>query len=225
MIVKVCGITNEDDALLSVALGADLLGFVFAPSPRQVASQVAADIVKRLPPEIVAVGVFRDEAPKRVVDVALRSGLRAVQLHGHETAEETRWIRQRVPMVIKAFPAGDPRLARAVDYGADVVLLDGARPGSGNTWDRALADEVPAGLRVMVAGGLDATNVAAVVARTRCWGVDVSSGVEKSPGCKDPLELRAFMAAALAADPGGADWDGAHPEPRSAGPYDWEDDT
>ncbi|MDA8062741.1 MAG: phosphoribosylanthranilate isomerase, partial [Actinomycetota bacterium] len=136
MIVKICGTTNEDDALLSVALGADMVGFVFAPSPRQIAPQVAADIVKRLPPEIVAVGVFRDEAPKRVVEIALRSGMRAAQLHGHESAEDTRWVRQRVPMVIKAFTAGDPRLARAVDYGADVVLLDGPRPGSGQTWDR-----------------------------------------------------------------------------------------
>ncbi len=217
MIVKICGTTNEDDALLSVALGADLVGFVFAPSPRQIAPQIAADIVKRLPPEIVAVGVFRDEAPKRVVDIALRSGMRAVQLHGHETAEDTRWVRQRVPMVIKAFIAGDSRLARAVDYGADVILLDGPRPGSGQVWDRTLVDEVPAGLRVMVAGGIIPRNVAEVIARTRCWGVDVASGVEKTPGVKDPVKLRELIAAAKAADPEGVDL-------ADGGPYDWEED-
>lgn len=245
MIVKICGTTNEDDALLSVALGADLLGFVFAPSPRQVAAQVAADIVKRLPPEIVAVGVFRDEAPKRVVDVAHRSGMRAVQLHGRETAEQTRWIRQRVPLVIKAFPAGDAKVAQALDYGADIVLLDGLHPGSGEVWDRSLADQVPPGPRTMVAGGLDATNVAGVIARTGCWGVDVSSGVEKAPGVKDPVKLRAFIAAAKSADPGDTvDRSDlvAQPEPpggparpggperpggparRSGAVYDWEDE-
>jgi phosphoribosylanthranilate isomerase len=140
--------------------------------------------------------------------------MRAVQLHGHESAEDTRWVRQRVPMVIKAFSAGDPRLARAVDYGADVVLLDGPRPGSGQGWDRSLVDEVPAGLRVMVAGGVTPGNVAEVIARTHCWGVDVSTGVEKAPGVKDPVKLRELIAAAKAADPDGPD----------GGPYDWEED-
>lgn len=226
MIVKICGTTNEDDALLSVALGADLIGFIFAPSPRQIAPQVAADIVKRLPPEIVAVGVFRDEAPKRVVDIALRSGMRAVQLHGHETPEETRWIRERVPLVIKVFAAGDPKVARALDYGADIVMLDGPRPGSGEGWDRSHAGEVPPGPRLMIAGGLDATNVAGVIARTRCWGVDAASGVEKAPGAKDPVRLRAFIAAAKAAAPDGGDGaDGAGGDWPAGGVYDWEDDA
>ncbi|MHB8506724.1 MAG: phosphoribosylanthranilate isomerase, partial [Acidimicrobiales bacterium] len=148
MIVKVCGTTNEDDALLSVALGADMLGFIFAPSPRQIAPQVASDIAKRLPAdEVVPVGVFRDELPQRVVDIALRSGMRAVQLHGDETPEQTRWIRARVPMVIKVFAAGDRRVARAREYGADVLMLDAPSPGSGRVFDWALAAEVPSGRR------------------------------------------------------------------------------
>ncbi|MEY3092892.1 MAG: N-(5-phosphoribosyl)anthranilate isomerase, partial [Actinomycetota bacterium] len=81
MFVKICGITNEDDALLAVAMGADAVGFVFAPSPRQVAPQVVYDITRRLPPEILTVGVFRDELPDRVFDVASRAGVKAVQLH------------------------------------------------------------------------------------------------------------------------------------------------
>ena len=110
MFVKICGITSEEDALLAIAMGADAVGFVFAPSSRQLAPGRAADIVKRLPPEILTVGVFRDEAPERVVDIVQHAGLAAAQLHGHESAEDTRFIRERIPVVIKAFPGGDPEL-------------------------------------------------------------------------------------------------------------------
>src|SRR5271155_1692629 len=110
MFVKICGITTEQDALLAVAMGADAIGFVFAPSPRQVAPQVAGDIIKRVPPEIIGVGVFRDAAPQR--------GLRAVQLHGHEPAVVSQWLSSRMPMVIQAFAAGDPRVRRAAEYRA-----------------------------------------------------------------------------------------------------------
>jgi phosphoribosylanthranilate isomerase len=155
MIIKICGTTSEDDALLAVAMGADMVGFIFAPSPRQIAIQKAADIVKRLPSEIVSVGVFRDEAPARVVELAHTAGMGAVQLHGHETAEQTRWIRKRVPFVIKAFSAADERVLTASDYGADAILLDGARPGSGRLFDWELASRLPAGQALMIAGGLD----------------------------------------------------------------------
>jgi phosphoribosylanthranilate isomerase len=202
MIVKIEGITNEDDALLAVAMGANMIGFVFAPSPRQIAPQRAADIAKRLPTdEAWPVGVFRDEAPERVVEIARRTGMRAVQLHGNETPQQTRWIRKHVPAVIKAFPAGDLRVSRAGDYGADVILLDSPSPGSGRVFDWALAAEVPAGQRFMIAGGLTPDNVAGAVVRTQPWGVDVASGVESSPGVKDPVKLRAFIAAARAAAP------------------------
>src|SRR5215218_1764208 len=84
MFVKICGITNEDDALLAVAMGADALGFVFAPSSRQIAAQQVYDITRRLPPEVLTVGVFRDDHPSRVIEVVQRSGVKAAQLHGHE---------------------------------------------------------------------------------------------------------------------------------------------
>ena len=90
MFVKICGITNEDDALLAVAMGADAVGFVFAPSPRQIAVQQVYDITRRLPPEILTVGVFRDEHPKRVVDIVHRSGVKAAQLHGNESRRRRR---------------------------------------------------------------------------------------------------------------------------------------
>src|SRR5437868_11029322 len=113
MFVKVCGTTSEEDALLAVAMGADAVGFIFAPSPRQVAPSLVADVVKRLPPEVVTVGVFRDESPARVVEVVNSTGLKGAQLHGHETPEQAKWVRARVPFVIQAFSAGDRAVRRA----------------------------------------------------------------------------------------------------------------
>lgn len=198
MFVKICGTTTEEDALLAVAMGADAVGFVFAPSPRRITAQTAADIVKRLPPEILTVGVFRDESPERVVEVVNGSGLKGAQLHGHETPDQTAFVRERVPLVIQGFAAGDPAVSRAGDYPADVVLLDSPSPGSGQVFDWQLA-EVPDGLRVMLAGGLTPANVGEAIAKVHPWGVDVVSGVESSPGRKDPVKVRAFVAAAKAA--------------------------
>ena len=137
MFVKVCGVTNEDDALLAVAMGADAVGFVFAPSPRQIHPEVVRDIVRRLPPEILTIGVFRNETPERVIDVVARTGLKGAQLHGGETAEDLRLVRLRVPFVIQALPAGDTRLAGAGTgpESADVVLIDAPTPGSGEVFD------------------------------------------------------------------------------------------
>ena len=206
MFVKICGTTTEEDALLAVALGADAIGFVFAPSPRMVSPTRVADIVKRLPGEILTVGVFRNEAPERVVEVVNRAGLGGAQLHGQESVEQAEFVRKRVRFLIKAFPAGDPHVARAADYGADVIMVDSKSPGSGKVFDWALA-EVPDGLRLMLAGGLNAANVAAAVAQVHPWGVDVATGVEASPGRKDPRKLRAFVLAARAAEHAANDTD------------------
>ena len=198
MFVKICGTTSEEDALLAVALGADALGFVFAPSPRMVSATRVSDIVKRLPREILTIGVFRNEVPERVVAVVNQAGLGGAQLHGHETPEQAEYVRKRVRFLIKAFPAGDPTVARAAEFAADAILVDSKSPGSGKVFDWALA-EVPSGLRLMLAGGLDAANVGAAVAQVHPWGVDVATGVEASPGRKDPRKLRAFVLAARAA--------------------------
>ena len=218
MFVKICGTTSEEDALLSVAMGADAVGFIFAPSPRQVTPGHVADIVKRLPREVLTVGVFRDEAPARVVEIVNSVGLRAAQLHGHETAEQAQYVRARVPLVIQAFKAGDPAVARVLEYGADAILLDAATPGSGEVFDWSLA-EVPDGIRLILAGGLTPDNVAKAIAQVHPWGVDVATGVEASPGRKDALKVRAFVAAVRAAEP---------PAPIDPGgdeafePYDWD---
>jgi phosphoribosylanthranilate isomerase len=216
--VKICGITNEEDALLAVAMGADALGFVFAPSSRQVAAGHVRDIVRRLPPEILTLGVFRDESPQRVVEQAQAAGLAGVQLHGHETPEDARWVRSRVSFLIQAFPAGAEALRRSDEWGADVILIDSPTPGSGQIFDWSLAEGAPSGRRIVLAGGLDPDNVADAIARVRPWGVDVSSGVEASPGRKDARKVRAFVAAAKAA--GGED-----EEPvRERAPYDWQEE-
>jgi phosphoribosylanthranilate isomerase len=217
MFVKICGITNEDDALLSVALGADAVGFMFAPSPRQLQPVRARDIVRRLPPEILTVGVFRDESRQRVVELVNQVGLKCAQLHGHESAADTRWVREHVPWVIKAFIAGDPRLEHFDDYGADAALIDSATPGSGRVFDWSLAEGAPQHRRVMLAGGLTPDNVTAAIRRTQPWGVDVSTGVERAPGRKDPVKLREFIERAKAAET--KPYRGIDDEP-----YDWEDD-
>jgi phosphoribosylanthranilate isomerase len=196
--VKICGTTTEEDALLAVALGADAVGFVFAPSPRMVSATRVADIVKRLPREILTIGVFRDEAPERVVAVVNQAGLGGAQLHGRETAEQAQYVRSRVRFLIKAFAAGDPNVTQAADYSADVIMVDSKTPGSGKVFDWTLA-EVPSGQRLMLAGGLDSANVGAAVAQVHPWGVDVATGVEAAPGRKDPRKLRAFVVAARSA--------------------------
>jgi phosphoribosylanthranilate isomerase len=226
LMVKICGLTNEADALLAVGLGADAVGFVFAPSPRQVSPATVTDIVKRLPHGVLSVGVFRDEAPARVVDIANHVGLGAVQLHGHEMAEEARWVRQRVPRTIKAFPAGDRTIERFADFGADYLLIDGENPGSGKVFDWRMGEGVADPRRLIVSGGLHPDNVAQAVAHLHPFGVDVCSGVEASPGRKDPRLLAAFVANArqaaqeLADDHGPLD-DTEAPTRSDADPYDW----
>ncbi len=201
LFVKICGITNEDDALLAAAMGADAIGMIFAASSRRVTAGVARDIVRRLPPEVLSVGVFRDEKRERVVDIANTIGLRAVQLHGHESAEDTRWVAERVPNVIRAFGVSDPALtpSRLSAYGEVSLLLDSPAPGSGEAFDWSLIDELALGRGFVLAGGLTPANVARAVGRVRPWGVDVSSGVEARPGIKDPVKVQQFIANARAA--------------------------
>ena len=193
MFIKICGITNEQDALLAVALGADALGFVFAPSPRQIAPGLARDIVKRLPPEIMTVGVFRNEHPSRVIEIVNEARLQGAQLHGHESIAITAEVATQVRFVIKAVVAGSHDASNADLFSSDAVLVDGLHPGSGTTYDWDLLQQLPDSVHVMLSGGLTADNVASGIEQVRPWGVDVSSGVEKSPGLKDAVKLRHFI--------------------------------
>ena len=193
MFVKICGITNEQDALLAVALGADALGFVFAPSPRQISPALAREIVKRLPPETVTVGVFRNETPSRIIEIVNEARLQGAQLHGHETPAMTAEVATDVRFVIKAVVAGSQDAAHASNFASDAILVDGLHPGSGTSYDWDLLQDIPTNIRLMLSGGLTPENVAAGIAQVRPWGVDVSSGVEKAPGLKDAVKMRHFI--------------------------------
>ncbi len=220
--IKICGITTADDALLATALGADAVGFILAPSRRQIVPPRVEEIVRRLPPDVLTVGVFRDEAPQRVIEIVNRCGLKAAQLSGRESMEETRLIRESVPSVIKAFPGGSPALSVADRYGADIVMVDSDTPGSGQVFDWSLAEGAPGGIRLLMAGGLTPENVATAIAKVKPWGVDVATGVEMSPGRKDPARLRAFINAVRGTEP--AHSEPVEQEPDEDAPYDWEEE-
>jgi phosphoribosylanthranilate isomerase len=197
---------------------------VFAPSRRQIQPARARDIVRRLPPEVLTVGVFRDDLPQRVVETVNVVGLRAAQLHGRERPEDGQHVAQRVPVLIKAFSAGDRLLDLAGEYGAAAILVDSPVPGSGELFDWSALDGTSRHERLILAGGLTPTNVADAIGVVRPWGVDVSSGVEARPGHKDPLKVRDFVKAAKAA----ADELGAHTAPAADGafgPYDWRSEV
>jgi phosphoribosylanthranilate isomerase len=156
------------------------------------------------------------------VEAVRVAGLGAAQLHGHETVEETQWVRARVPMVIKAFHAGEPGIGRFEEFGADFLLVDGDNPGSGKVFDWRLAEGVANHHRLIVSGGLRPDNVEEAVAHLRPAGVDVSSGVEAAPGRKDPLKLREFIQRARRAlAETEARNAAAHSSPEE--PYDWRD--
>ncbi|MDA2968743.1 MAG: phosphoribosylanthranilate isomerase [Actinomycetota bacterium] len=199
MFIKICGITNEQDALLAVALGAEALGFIFAPSPRQVAPQRVKEIVRRLPQSVLTVGVFRDEHPQRVIDTVREAGLFGAQLHGHESAANVAEVMIDIKWVVKAVVAGSVEAKNADDYLTNLILVDSPLPGSGSTYDHDLLSEIPKTVRVLLAGGLTAENVATAINQVAPWGVDVSSGVEKSHGYKDPIKLKRFIENARAA--------------------------
>jgi len=201
--VKVCGITNARDARLAAAFGVDAIGLIFCESPRRVDVDTARRIVRALPPFVTPVGVFVDAPLDDVLAVAAEVGLGAVQLHGSETPDYVEAVAQRVP-VIKAFRVRDAGvLDQCRAYPAASAFLfdayvEGRMGGTGHAFDWSLLcreEETlgPLPKPWILAGGLRPENVEEAVARCRPYGVDVSSGVEKEPGIKDPEKLRQFI--------------------------------
>jgi phosphoribosylanthranilate isomerase len=197
--VKICGVKRPEDARLACDLGADAVGFVFWPaSPRFVDPERARAIVAELPPFVSAVGVFVDQTPEYVNGVAGLVKLSAVQLHGHEQPEAYARSRYRI---IKALPVtSDFDPVRACEGLPQIatMLLDAHDPirrgGTGRpvNWRAAAA---AARLRpVILSGGLNASNVVDAIDRVRPYAIDLSSGVESSPGVKDPDKLRQLFA-------------------------------
>lgn len=202
--VKICGITNLEDALAAVDAGADALGFMFyPPSPRYVRPEDVRKMVTSLPPFVSRVGVFVNADEAQIRRTIQEAGVDTVQLHGKEPGELCRRL---APLpVMKAFRMiGPPALEELGGYTGCSWLLDSYVPGiyggTGQTFNWDLACEaVRRGGRVILAGGLTAENVARAVAAVSPYGVDVSSGVEGSPGRKDREKMRAFVQAAQSA--------------------------
>ena len=198
MLVKICGITRGEDAAAAVACGAGALGFVFWPkSPRFIDPAAARQIIRTLPPFVTPVGVFVNQPAEEVNEVAALAGLGAVQLHGDESAE---YASAMTRPVLKALTvdAAEKHAERAWPAGT-MVLLDVHDPvrrgGTGQTIDWARAAGIAAEQPIVLAGGLNADNVATALAHVRPFGIDVSSGVERAPGIKDRDRLQALFEA------------------------------
>jgi phosphoribosylanthranilate isomerase len=204
--VKICGIRRVEDALLAAELGAHAIGFVFWPSsPRFLDPDEARPIAAALPPFMTTVGVFVDQPEAYVSDVARLLNLGAVQLHGHELPES---YAQSTHRVIKAVAVTDGRdcvpTVAAVPARA-TVLLDAHDPvrrgGTGRTIDWSQAAAAAKTRPIILSGGLNADNIRDAVDTVRPYAVDVSSGVESSPGVKDAGKMRALFAALGAVEP------------------------
>ena len=201
--VKICGITNLDDALAAVEAGADAVGFVFFhASPRRVTSDVVKRIVAQLPPFVLPVGVFVNEDIKIVRDLMDDCGLAIAQLHGEEAAAYCDLLGRPVLKAIRLKDRGS-LLALAEYAGRSRVrgfVLDAfsavSYGGTGQVTDWSLAAEAARTVPVVLAGGLTPANVAEAVQKVKPYGVDVSSGVESRPGRKDHEKIRAFIKAA-----------------------------
>ena len=228
MFIKICANTNLSDAQLAVDLGADAVGFVFAPSKRQVTAELVADITPELPASVEKVGVFATDDPYEVEHYVACSELTAAQLHGA--------FDQEMVQALSAESGGELKIIQTVAYELNpvdraasdehfestlravfaepavwAVLLDAAKSGAsgglGVTFDwehvaeilRRAYPSLGERPRVILAGGLRPENVAQAIRALQPWGVDVASGVEATPGKKDPEKVRAFIAAARAA--------------------------
>ena len=200
--IKICGITNEKDALWAVNLGADYLGFNFyRNSPRKISPKLGAQIIGKLPSFTQPVGVFLNEEIKTVKRIAEKCRLNMVQLHGEETPEYCRELQAQSPRVriIKAFRIRDKEnLEEMEQYGVDYYLLDSYVPGiEGGTgeifnWDLAV-EAKQFGKPVFLAGGLTPENVVQAIEKVDPYGVDVASGVERTPRRKDYGLMREFI--------------------------------
>ncbi len=204
--IKICGVTNADDAWLAAELGADAIGMLLADSPRRIEPLQARAIVEALPPFVTPVGVFVNTPREALLRAIAESGVRAVQLHGDEPPDALDGLPIPVVKAFRVRTAADLEPIAQYPRAAAVLLdarVDGQFGGTGQTFDWALArDAQRFGKPVIVSGGLTPENVGAAIRAARPFAVDVSSGVEITPRRKDPGKLRAFFAAVRAADAG-----------------------
>lgn len=213
--IKICGITNLDDALTAIDAGADALGFVFyEKSPRKADPAVVREITARLPERIERVGVFVDESVEGILSMVAQAGLTAAQLHGSgfAKAESIQKLSEctnfKIFRALRADEIDSLKSKESTHNGISAVFLDSGTTelpgGTGRVFDwKAAASElegISKSLKVVVAGGLNAINVAEAIRILKPWGVDVSSGVEARPGKKDSEKIRAFISAVRKTD-------------------------
>jgi phosphoribosylanthranilate isomerase len=193
----VCGITRTEDAQLAAECGAAAVGFNFWPnSPRYCFPEHAKAISESLPPFVARVGVFVDSPADRIEEIVRKVGLSAVQLHGGETPQDCK--RLSVPVIKAVHATDDLSAAELAGYDVAAFLLDApsaGHGGSGKVFDWNIAARLNLQRPVILAGGLTPSNVAQAIAAVHPYGVDVASGVEASPGVKDPEKVEAFFAA------------------------------
>ena len=196
--VKICGITNYEDASIAVGLGANALGFIFAPSPRQITPDEVRDIIRAIPPFIKAVGVFVNETQTVISEIQSYCGLDLVQLHGDESPEFCSTL---MPYAIKALRIKDasslPSI-KAFQGKVRAILLDTyskSKPGgTGKTFDWELALRIKKlGIPVILAGGLGPSNIDKAISTVRPYAVDVNSGVEERAGKKSYVLMKSLM--------------------------------
>ena len=206
--VKICGITNLEDARVAIDAGADALGFIlYEQSPRRISMDAAAEIIRALPqPTVLTIGVFVDAPAEAVASAAKKCGFQGLQFHGNETPEYCAGFDDRFS-ILKAFQIRDEQsLDRLAAYQTGYWLLDAWSPsqpgGTGQTFNWNLAVKPrEMGRQIFLAGGLTPENVREAAEKVQPYGVDVSSGVEARPGKKDHEKVRAFIRAAKSAKP------------------------
>ncbi|WP_457973501.1 phosphoribosylanthranilate isomerase [Arthrobacter sp. D1-17] len=196
MFVKVCGLSTPESIREATDAGADAVGFVLTASPRVVSPANVAQLLANVPGGVAAVGVFRHEPVADAVAIARAASLEWIQLHGERTRDDVKTAHDAGMKVIRAVTM-DAAPDVFEDWGEDVLLVDAAVPGSGESWDYgSMRGKGLGGRKWLLAGGLDSANVAAAARAAGAWGVDVSSGVEQSRGIKDLAKIRAFVTAA-----------------------------
>ena len=205
--IKICGITNIDDARAAVAAGADALGFNFyKPSPRYIPPSAAREIIEQLPSSILTVGVFvNEESPQSVKKIAGEAGITAFQLHGDESPAYCHELAERY--VIKTLTvSGDFDIQMSQHYDVNAIMLDtrdnSLRGGTGRVFDWSVAREVNAVVpKLFLAGGLSPENISEAIELVRPYAVDACSALEDRPGIKNHERMRAFVEIARSVKP------------------------
>lgn len=190
--VKICGITRYEDANVAVNSGADAIGFIFAESKRKIDIKCCAEIIKNLPPFVYTVGVFMNNSASYINYVLDNCYLSALQFHGNE--DENFCLSFNKP-VIKAFSINNNNDLLLINNFPNIknILIDGPKPGAGKIFDHKLLKEINKNKNIILAGGLNPDNIEKILKETNVYWVDVSSGVEKSPGIKDQELIEKFL--------------------------------